>query len=86
MLSPGGRLVYATCSLEPEEGEAIVDALLASGAPVHLMPADAHTLEIPPDLVSPRGFLRTLPHQTFGPDPVMTGMDGFFAAAMMRRL
>ena len=30
LLKPGGTLVYCTCSLEPEEGEQAVDALLAS--------------------------------------------------------
>ena len=85
LLTPGGRLVYATCSLEPEEGEAIIDGLLASGAPVDLVPVDAAALGVPAELVTARGFLRTLPQHTFGPDPIMTGMDGFFAAALIKR-
>jgi 16S rRNA (cytosine967-C5)-methyltransferase len=42
LLRPGGRLVYAVCSLEPEEGEAIVAGFLASEAGRELELAYAH--------------------------------------------
>ena len=69
-LAPGGRLVYAVCSLEPEEGEAQVAAVGLTRDPIH--PA-----ELPAGLLpSPDGTLRT--------DPGMLaeagGMDGFFIA------
>ena len=69
-LAPGGRLVYAVCSLEAEEGEAQVPAV---GLPVDRIAAD----ELPPGLApSPEGWLRT--------DPGMLadtgGLDGFFIA------
>ena len=69
-LAPGGRLVYAVCSLEPEEGEAQVAAVALTRDPIH--PA-----ELPAGLLpSPDGTLRT--------DPGMLaeagGMDGFFIA------
>src|SRR6185312_12783832 len=41
LLKPGGTLVYCTCSLEPEEGEQAVSALLASDAGVRRAPVSA---------------------------------------------
>lgn len=69
-LAPGGRLVYAVCSLEPEEGEAQVAAVALARDPIH-------AAELPAGLLpSPDGTLRT--------DPGMLaeagGMDGFFIA------
>ncbi len=44
LLAPGGRLLYATCSLEPEENEAVVEACLASAdtSTIHLKKLDLH--------------------------------------------
>ena len=69
-LAPGGRLVYAVCSLEPEEGQ-------AQAATVALTPDPIRADELPAGLVpAPDGSLRT--------DPGMLaeagGMDGFFIA------
>ncbi|MCB2045018.1 MAG: RsmB/NOP family class I SAM-dependent RNA methyltransferase, partial [Novosphingobium sp.] len=69
-LKPGGRLVYAVCSLEPEEGE-------AQAGLVTLSPDPVRAEELPPGLApSAEGWLRT--------DPGMLaeagGLDGFFIA------
>ena len=74
-LKPGGRMVFATCSLLPEEGEMRAEAFATRGA-LATVPADPQALGIPPDWVSERGFLRTRPD--FWPDS--GGLDGFFAA------
>ena len=71
-LKPGGRLVYATCSLDPREGERIAERVIA-GAPRDLIAAD----ELPAGLKpTAEGFVRTLPGQVAG------GIDGFFIARL----
>lgn len=69
-LNPGGTLVYAVCSLEPEEGELHAPGMAAIPVPIT---AD----ELPHGLVpTPEGWLRTDP----GMLPAAGGLDGFFAA------
>ena len=41
LLKPGGTLVYCTCSLEPEEGEQAISALLAAEPAMRRAPVDA---------------------------------------------
>jgi 16S rRNA (cytosine967-C5)-methyltransferase len=85
MLRPGGRLIYAVCSLQPEEGGARIAAALARGS-TGLGPLIRHEPfhrdELPglPGALSPEGFLRTHP----GMWADLGGMDGFFAARMIR--
>jgi 16S rRNA (cytosine967-C5)-methyltransferase len=77
VLTPGGRLVYATCSSEPEENEHVVDAFLAGRpdfAPIDLR-ADG-PVDLAP-LLDEGGRLRT--------HPPAHGLESFFAAAMTRR-
>ncbi|MGD0697287.1 MAG: 16S rRNA (cytosine(967)-C(5))-methyltransferase RsmB [Terriglobia bacterium] len=78
MLAPGGRLVYATCSLEPEENERVVESALQSDGSARLVSARELSDEFP--LLSPlfdsEGYLRTRPD--------LHGMDGFFAAVVRK--
>lgn len=78
-VKPGGRLVYATCSLEREEGEAQVERFLAEHADYRLVPAAPELLPegIAP---SPQGWVRTLP----GMLAEQGGLDGFFIARLDR--
>ncbi|MHA1597372.1 MAG: RsmB/NOP family class I SAM-dependent RNA methyltransferase, partial [Alphaproteobacteria bacterium] len=80
MLKPGGRLVYCTCSLQPEEGEMRIDALLASGAGVRRDPVQAAEIGGLEKLITADGDLRSLPH-FLGESG---GMDGFYAARLIR--
>ncbi|HEU4804499.1 MAG TPA: transcription antitermination factor NusB [Nitrobacter sp.] len=84
LLKPGGTLVYCTCSLEPEEGEHVVSALLASEAGVRRMPIDASEVAGLEDIVTPAGDLRTLPCHLPHDDPTLGGLDGFYAARLTK--
>jgi 16S rRNA (cytosine967-C5)-methyltransferase len=75
---PGGRLVYCVCSLEPEEGEAQIEAFLKRRPDFRLDPAAAREGGAPEASARTEGWLRILPHQRPG------GLDGFFAARLKR--
>jgi 16S rRNA (cytosine967-C5)-methyltransferase len=76
---PGGMLVYATCSLEPEEGEAQVQRFLAEHAAFAIDPIRAE--ELPAGLApDARGWLRVLP----GMLASHGGLDGFFMVRLIR--
>jgi 16S rRNA (cytosine967-C5)-methyltransferase len=79
MLKPGGRLIYAVCSLQPEEGRPRIDAAIARGRLRH-DPFTPEELASLPDALAPDGTLRT--HPALWRD--QGGMDGFFAARLMR--
>jgi len=76
-VAPGGRLIYATCSSEPEENESVVHAFLAT-AP-EFVAVDLRSLEtsVPTEVVDARGHLRTLPH--------VHGLEAFFGAVLQRQ-
>ena len=80
--TPGGTLVYCVCSLEPEEGEGVARAFLASRADFSLMPIGAD--EVPECLsmaVTGAGHVRTTPAML----AASGGCDGFFAARFHRK-
>jgi 16S rRNA (cytosine967-C5)-methyltransferase len=81
MLAPGGTLVYAVCSLEPEEGVERVAALLQSRNDFERAPVTADKLGVPADAVTADGDLRTLPCHW----AEQGGMDGFYAARLRKR-
>jgi 16S rRNA (cytosine967-C5)-methyltransferase len=71
MVKPGGRLVYATCSLEPEENEAVVSTLLEARPEFAIDPPDKFPLPLDAD-----GWLRCRPDRH--------GTDGFAAVRFHR--
>ena len=79
-VKPGGTLVFATCSLEPKEGEAHLAPFLAAHPEFKLVPATADEL---PAGIAPRedGSVRVLP----GMLAEQGGLDGFFIARFRRR-
>jgi 16S rRNA (cytosine967-C5)-methyltransferase len=84
LLKPGGVLVYCVCSLEPDEGERQIEALLARNPAVRRRPITAEEVFGQAEFVSADGDLRTLPFYLPDPDPRWGGLDGFFAARLVR--
>jgi 16S rRNA (cytosine967-C5)-methyltransferase len=84
LLAPGGTLVYCTCSLEPEEGEAAIDWLIAEEPGMRRTPIEAAEVAGLGELVTAAGDLRTLPCHLPHADPRLAGLDGFFAARLVR--
>jgi 16S rRNA (cytosine967-C5)-methyltransferase len=79
-VKPGGVLVFATCSLEPEEGEAQITRFLREHKDWSLDPV---TPELAPEgALQDDGTLRTLPHLMADQDGKSHGMDGFFVARL----
>jgi 16S rRNA (cytosine967-C5)-methyltransferase len=78
----GGTLIYCTCSLEPEENEGIVAALLARDSGVRRAPIAAGEVFGRAEFISKSGDLRTLPCQFPDADSRLAGVDGFYAARL----
>ncbi len=85
LAKPGGTIVYCTCSLEPEEGEGQITALLRRNPDVRRTPIDAAEIGGLDELLTPAGELRTLPCHLPGPTPRQSGLDGFFAVRLQRK-
>ncbi len=75
-VAKGGRLVYATCSSEPEENEGIVDAFLATTPGFTVVHASEANALLVGTLIDARGHLRTQPH--------LHGLEAFFGAVFER--
>jgi 16S rRNA (cytosine967-C5)-methyltransferase len=81
MLLPGGILVYASCSLQPEEGALLIDGSLAAGLPLERLAIERDELGgLAVDLTA-AGDVRTLPSDL----AAQGGLDGFFIARLRRR-
>jgi 16S rRNA (cytosine967-C5)-methyltransferase len=78
-LSLAGRLVYATCSLEPEENECVVERVLEESPEYRVVSPAELKSEYPAlsPLFDPQGYFRTRPD--------LHPMDGFFAAVIARK-
>ncbi|MEH2586242.1 RsmB/NOP family class I SAM-dependent RNA methyltransferase [Bradyrhizobium sp. AZCC 1721] len=84
LLKPGGTLVYCTCSLETEEGEQAVASLLATEPGMRRVPVEADEVAGLSEIVTASGDLRTLPCHLPHDDPRLGGLDGFYAARLVK--
>jgi 16S rRNA (cytosine967-C5)-methyltransferase len=76
LLSEDGRLVYSTCSSEPEENEAVIERFLSESKEFRIVAAGPSLPELARHLADADGFFRTSPEQD--------DMDGYFAAVITR--
>ncbi len=76
LVRPKGLLIYATCSLEPEENTAVVDAFLERHPEFHRAPPPAAGA-VDAELITPVGDFQSLPQRH--------GIDGAYAARLVRR-
>ena len=76
VVRPGGRLVYATCSSEPEENEGVADAFLRDAPEFAAFDAGRAHPSLPQALVDDRGHLRTAPDRH--------GLEAFYGAVFQK--
>ena len=84
LLKPSAMLIYCVCSLEPEEAEDQIAALLARDPRVSRAPVAAQEVAGHGEFLTSDGDLRTLPPQLPDPDPRWSGLDGFYAARLSK--
>lgn len=75
LVKPGGRLVYAVCTVTPEETDRQVDAFLIAHPDFYLEPLTDLLPSSCRELLDERGCLRSWPHRL--------DLDGFFAARLV---
>ena len=85
LLKPGGRLVFSTCSLEPEEGEEQVAALLERAPGLQRLPIAPGEAPGLAEAVTRDGDLRILPFMMPHEDARFAGVDGFFVSRLVHR-
>ncbi|PZN99023.1 MAG: MFS transporter [Hyphomicrobiales bacterium] len=81
---PGGRMIYCTCSLEPQEGEEQIEAFLAAHPDFARQPILAAEIGGLAEAIDRHGDLRTLPHQLRNETPRLSGWGGFYASRLIR--
>jgi 16S rRNA (cytosine967-C5)-methyltransferase len=84
LLKPGGTLVYCTCSLEPEEGEQAIATLLAAEPAMRRVRVETFEVAGLAEILNADGDLRTLPCHLPHADPRLSGLDGFYAARLVK--
>lgn len=76
LVEKGGILVYATCSIDPMENDEVIAAFINGHSEFSITPAQEYLPEAARGLCDGQGFFKTTPEQ---------GLDGFFAARMVKK-
>jgi 16S rRNA (cytosine967-C5)-methyltransferase len=84
LVKPGGDLVFSNCSLDPAEGEDMIDRVLADNPDWRLIPVDAADWPGLEEAISPRGEFRTTPAMLPATAGHAGGVDGFYAVRLRR--
>ncbi len=85
LVKPGGIIVFSNCSLDPAEGEAVIDRFLDTSPDIELTPLSTGDVVGIDPYITKQGYLRTTPADMVLENPETSGMDGFFAARFARR-
>jgi 16S rRNA (cytosine967-C5)-methyltransferase len=80
LLKPGGRLVFCTCSLLPDEGEVQIEEALTRHADMTVTPDALNVEGVDPSWITVEGGLRLRPDYW----PEVGGMDGFYIVALTK--
>jgi 16S rRNA (cytosine967-C5)-methyltransferase len=85
LVKPDGVIIYCVCSIEPEEGEQQILSLLRRNPDIMRRPILADEVGGLSELLNENGELRTLPSHLPAEDGRRAGLDGFFAARLVRK-
>ncbi len=85
LVNPGGTLIYCTCSLEPDENERVVADLLAGDSAMQRLPIAGAELFSRDEFITGEGDMRTLPCELSDADLRLAGIDGFYAARLVKQ-
>lgn len=85
LVKPGGLIVFSNCSLEPDEGEDMLEQFIADyGDKVSLIPVDPANCQGFETAITDKGTIRTTPDFCINSDDTLQGVDGFFAAIIRK--
>ncbi len=82
LVKPGGMILFCNCSLDPEEGEAMIATALQENAKLERMPFAAGEFPIVDGFLDVDGAVRTTPAGLPDQDPKRAGLDGFYAVRL----
>ncbi len=85
LVKPQGLVVFSTCSIEPEEGELQIQSFLRRNPDMMRLPIEAAEVGGLQEIINEAGEVRTLPSHLPSEIPRLAGLDGFFAARLLRR-
>ena len=84
MVKPGGLIVFSNCSLDPAEGEELLEAFLAQRSDIALDPLRRGEFAFADPFLTQTGTLRTTPADLPMGQHTLSGLDGFFAARLRK--
>ncbi|OQM73825.1 RsmB/NOP family class I SAM-dependent RNA methyltransferase [Manganibacter manganicus] len=84
LLKPGGQIVFSNCSLDPSEGEELVETFLTENPAIVLDPIKPDEIAGVQPFITPAGALRTTPAGLDMETPALSGLDGFYAARLRK--
>lgn len=84
LVKPGGIVVFSNCSLDPIEGEEMIEKLLQSMPNVSRVAVQASVLPGLTEAITAKGEVRTTPAMLSAETAAASGMDGFYSCVLRR--